>query len=164
MRIDVDDKFIMRALAVNGCGMSERDSQLIDIKDVIGKFTKETVLESIGYYLELSARGEYDTIDGAYELTDVATVPDTYCIVPGVKIYEVLHCDDGSYRMFPMEVKTIVEHGAINMRNNEPQVWNIYAENEYCKGYFSFYDLNERYFTDFKKALAKIKELEQDEK
>ena len=66
----------------------------------------------------------------------------------GTTIYELCKCDDGIYRIFPMVVKNVSPYGSCNFLDKKgiPVVWNLYAESDCTKGYYSFYTYGTMWF------------------
>lgn len=70
-------------------------------------------------------------------------------------------CDD-VYRIFPMVVQQVVEHGSIRwVKEKEPTVWNIYATSYYTDMYKSFYDIGKTVFLTQAEAEKHLRELEE---
>lgn len=64
-------------------------------------------------------------------------------------IYEVCECDDKVVRMFEMTIKAIRPYGAVRwIKDKEPTIWHIYAEDRYCDFYGSMYNYKKDWFTD----------------
>lgn len=79
----------------------------------------------------------------------------------GDTVWELYKCDDDKYRIFPMTVCRIVTFGSPRLlKDNEIEVWNIYAESDCCKMYKSFYDIGKTVFLTRKEAEAALKECE----
>lgn len=75
-------------------------------------------------------------------------------------VWELVKCDDETWRIFPMVVKFIAPYGSIRqVKGEEPTIWNIYAESDYTYMYKSFYDAGKTLFfteEDAKAALSEI--------
>lgn len=79
----------------------------------------------------------------------------------GDTVWELCKCDDDKYHIFPMTVCRIVTFGSPRLlKDNEIEVWNIYAESDYCKMYKSFYDIGKTVFLTREEAEAVLKECE----
>lgn len=65
-------------------------------------------------------------------------------------IYSIEKCNEGIYEYFPYIIKSVSPYGSVHM-----DVWNIYAEDDYCKTYKSFYELGKT-FTFSKEEADKI--------
>ena len=79
----------------------------------------------------------------------------------GDTVWELCKCDDDKYRIFPMTVCRIVTFGLPRLlKDNEIEVWNIYAESDYCKMYKSFYDIGKTVFFTHEEAEVVLKECE----
>lgn len=74
-------------------------------------------------------------------------------------VYELVQCDDGVWRIFPMVVKAVRPFGSIRqIKGKEPQLWNIYAESDSTKMYKNFYEEGKSWFVDMSEALAALEE------
>lgn len=76
-------------------------------------------------------------------------------------VWELRECDDGVFRIFPMEVKVVATFGELLRTSSRCCVWNIYAESYYTKMYKSFYDIGTSVFLTEEAAKAKLKEMEE---
>ena len=76
-------------------------------------------------------------------------------------VWELCKCDDGVFRIFPMEVKVVIPYGELRYTSRSYSMWNIYAESDYTKMYKSFYDIGTSVFLTKEEAEAKLKELEE---
>ena len=76
-------------------------------------------------------------------------------------VWELCECDDGVFRIFPMEVKVVIPYGELRYTSRSYSMWNIYAESDYTKMYKSFYDIGTSVFLTKEEAEAKLKELEE---
>ena len=75
-------------------------------------------------------------------------------------VWELCECDDGVFRIFPMEVKVVAAFGELLRTSSRCCVWNIYAESDYTKMYKSFYDIGTSVFLTREEAESKLKERE----
>lgn len=74
-------------------------------------------------------------------------------------VWELVLCDDDEWRIFPMVVKSVAPYGSVRwVKDKEPTVWNIYAENEerYTKMYKNFYDAGKTLFFTEEEAKAAL--------
>lgn len=76
-------------------------------------------------------------------------------------VWELCECDDGVFRIFPMEVKVVAAFGELLRTSSRCCVWNIYAESDYTKMYKSFYDIGTSVFLTREEAEVKLKEIEE---
>lgn len=76
-------------------------------------------------------------------------------------VWELCECDDGVFRIFPMEVKVVAAFGELLRISSRCCVWNIYAESDYTKMYKSFYDIGTSVFLTREEAEVKLKEIEE---
>lgn len=76
-------------------------------------------------------------------------------------VWELCECDDGIFRIFPMEVKVVAAFGELLRTSSRCCVWNIYAESDYTKMYKSFYDIGTSVFLTEEAAKAKLAEIEE---
>lgn len=80
----------------------------------------------------------------------------------GDTVWELCKCADDVYRIFPMVVQQVVEHGSIRWaKEKEPTVWNIYATSYYTDMYKSFYDIGKTVFLTQAEAEKHLRELEE---
>ena len=113
--------------------------------------TEETCAE---YQKVLDKLAHYEDLEEAKRLVELP------CKV-GDTVWELCKCDDDKYRIFPMTVCSIVTFGLPRfLKGNEIEVWNIYAESDYCKMYKSFYDIGQTVFLTHEEAEAALKERE----
>lgn len=76
---------------------------------------------------------------------------------PGDTVYELCKFDDGIYRIFSMQIKTVVAYGTPRLdKKGVPTVWNIYAESDYTYMYKSFYDIGKTVFLTEQEALEAL--------
>lgn len=75
----------------------------------------------------------------------------------GDTVWELCKCDDGVYRIFPMNVAQVVPFGSVRwVKGKKPTLWNIYAVSDYTDMYKNFYDFGRTVFLteeDAKQAL-----------
>lgn len=76
-------------------------------------------------------------------------------------VWELCKCDDGVFRIFPMEVKVFIPYGELRYASRSYSMWNIYAESDYTKMYKSFYDIGTSLFLTQEEAEAKLAEMEE---
>ena len=69
-------------------------------------------------------------------------------------IYNIERDNEGVYEYFPYIIKSVSPYGSVHM-----DVWNIYAEDDYCKVYKSFYELGRTFTFDEIEADKICKEL-----
>ena len=76
-------------------------------------------------------------------------------------VYKLCECNDGTYKISPMEVGDVCPYGSPR-RNKEGkcEVWNIYATSDYTYLYASFYDIGKTVFLTREKAEKALKEME----
>lgn len=74
----------------------------------------------------------------------------------GNKLYDVVFCDDGKYRIFEMKICNINPFGGVR----KGKVWNVYLEDDYTKAYRSFYDFGKTVFLTKEAAEKALKEME----
>lgn len=113
--------------------------------------TEETCAE---YQKVLDKLAHYEDLEEAKRLVELP------CKV-GDTVWELCKCYDDKYRIFPMTVCRIVTFGSPRLlKDNEIEVWNIYAESDYCKMYKSFYDIGKTVFLTREEAEVVLKERE----
>ena len=68
--------------------------------------------------------------------------------------------NNGVYEYYPYIIKSVSPYGSCNsIVDGIPKVWNIYAEDNYCKTYKSFYELGRTFTFDEIEADKICKEL-----
>lgn len=105
----------------------------------------ELLIEKLGKYEDLEEQGR------------LLRLP----VKKGDIVWELCECDDGVFRIFPMEVKVVIPYGELRYTSRSYSMWNIYAESDYTKMYKSFYDIGTSVFLTKEEAEAKLKELEE---
>nr|DAQ49819.1 MAG TPA: hypothetical protein [Caudoviricetes sp.] len=105
---------------------------------------KGLLLEALGKYEDLEEQGR------------LLRLP----VKKGDIVWELCECDDGVFRIFPMEVKVVAAFGELLRTSSRCCTWNIYAESDYTKMYKSFYDIGTSVFLTEEKAREKLKEME----
>lgn len=118
-------------------------------------FTLDMDYETYKEYRKvLNKLAHYEDMEEANRLVELP------CKV-GDTVWELCKCDDDKYRIFPMTVCRIVTFGSPRvLKDNEIEVWNIYAESDYCKMYKSFYDIGRTVFLTREEAEVVLKECE----
>lgn len=102
------------------------------------------------FYEVASALEEYEDLEEDGKLLKLPCKP-------GDTVYELCKCDDGIYRIFSMQIKTVVAYGTPRLdKKGVPTVWNIYAESDYTYMYKSFYDIGKTVFLTEKEALEAL--------
>ncbi len=105
----------------------------------------ELLIEKLGKYEDLEEQGR------------LLRLP----VKKGDIVWELCECDDGVFRIFPMEVKVVIPYGELRYTSRSYSMWNIYAESDYTKMYKSLYDIGTTVFLTKEEAEAKLKELEE---
>ncbi len=75
----------------------------------------------------------------------------------GDTVWELCKCDNGIYRIFPMEVKQVVPYGSVRwIKGKEPTTWNIYTTSDYTDMYKNFYDFGKTVFLTHEEAKSAL--------
>lgn len=77
----------------------------------------------------------------------------------GDTVYHLCTLKSGDTEMIEMKVGCIEPCGAIRNHKEICEVWNVYAEADYTKGYFKFFDFGKTVFPTREEAEAALKEL-----
>lgn len=81
----------------------------------------------------------------------------------GDTVWELAQCDDGTWQIFPMIVKSVCPYGSVRwIKGKEPVVWNIYAESDSTYMYKSFYDVDKTLFFTEDDAKQALKEYQKE--
>lgn len=78
----------------------------------------------------------------------------------GDTVYHLCTFENGETEIIGMKVGCIEPYGAVRNNRGKHEVWNVYAETEYTKGYFRFWDFGKIVFTtrmEAKSVLEKYK-------
>ena len=74
-------------------------------------------------------------------------------------VYHLCAFSSGESEIIEMKVCCVEPCGAIRNHKGVCEVWNVYAETDYTKGYFKFFDFGKTVFltrTDAERALAEM--------
>lgn len=96
--------------------------------------------------------GEYEDLEEQGKLLKLA------CSV-GDTVYHVCTLKNGESEIIEMKVGCVEPCGAIRQHKGICEVWNVYAETDYTKAYFKFFDFGKTVFTTREEAEAALKEL-----
>lgn len=77
----------------------------------------------------------------------------------GDTIFHLCRMDNNAYEIIEMKVGCVEPCGAIRKHKGVAEIWNVYAEADYTKGYFKFFDFGREFFLLRKEAEAALKEL-----
>lgn len=77
----------------------------------------------------------------------------------GDTVYHLCTLKSGDTEMIEMKVGCIEPCGAIRNHKGICEVWNVYAEADYTKGYFKFFDFGKTVFPTREEAADALKEL-----
>lgn len=77
----------------------------------------------------------------------------------GDTVYHLCTLKSGDTEMIEMKVGCVEPCGAIRNHKGICEVWNVYAEADYTKGYFNFFDFGKTVFPTREEAAAALKEL-----
>ena len=79
----------------------------------------------------------------------------------GDMIYHICTFSDGKSEIIEMKVGCVEPCGAIRNHKRTCEVWNMYAETDYTKAYFKFFDFGKTVFLTREEAEVALKELEE---
>lgn len=80
------------------------------------------------------------------------------CAVGDV-VYHLCTLKSGETEMIEMKVGCVEPCGSIRLHKGIYEVWNVYAETDYTKAYFKFFDFGKTVFLTREEAEAALKEL-----
>ncbi len=95
---------------------------------------------------------EYEDLEGKSRLLKLP------CAV-GDTVYHLCAFSSGESEIIEMKVCCVEPCGAIRNHKGVCEVWNAYAETDYTKGYFKFFDFGKTVFltrTEAERALAEM--------
>lgn len=95
---------------------------------------------------------EYEDLEGQRRLLKLP------CAV-GDTVYHLCTFENGESEIIEMKVGCVDPFGAIRQHRGDYEVWNVYAETDYTKGYFKFSDFGETVFLTHEEAEAALKEI-----
>ena len=78
----------------------------------------------------------------------------------GDTIYHVCIPKNDEPQIIEMKVGCVEPYGAVRNYKGTCEVWNIYAETDYTKAYFKFFDFEKTVFLTREEAEAALEELE----
>lgn len=78
----------------------------------------------------------------------------------GDTVYHLCTLKNGESEIIEMTVGCVEPCGAIRNHKGICEIWNVYAETDYAKGYLKFFDFEKTVFLTREEAEAALKELE----
>lgn len=78
----------------------------------------------------------------------------------GDTVYHLCTFENGESEIIEMKVVCVEPCGAIRQHKGVCEIWNVYAETDYTKAYFKFFDFGKTVFLTREEAEAALKELE----
>ena len=78
----------------------------------------------------------------------------------GDTVYHICTFKYGETEIIETKVVCVEPFGAIRNRKGVCEIWNVYAETDYTKEYFKFFDFGKTVFLTREEAEAALKELE----
>lgn len=81
-------------------------------------------------------------------------------VAVGDMVYHLCAFSSGESEIIEMKVCCVEPCGAIRNRKGVCEVWNVYAETDYTKGYFKFFDFGKTVFLTRTEAERALEEME----
>lgn len=78
----------------------------------------------------------------------------------GDTVHHLCTFKNGESEIIEMKVECVEPCGAIRQHKGVCEIWNVYAETDYTKAYFKFFDFGKTVFLAREEAEAALKELE----
>jgi len=78
----------------------------------------------------------------------------------GDTVHHLCTFKNGESEIIEMKVECVEPCGAIRQHKGVCEIWNVYAETDYTKAYFKFFDFGKTVFLTKEEAEAALKELE----
>ncbi len=78
----------------------------------------------------------------------------------GDTVHHLCTFKNGESEIIEMKVECVEPCGAIRQHKGVCEIWNVYAETDYTKAYFKFFDFGKTVFLTREEAEAALKELE----
>lgn len=75
----------------------------------------------------------------------------------GDTVYHICTLKNGESEIIEMKVGCLEPFGAIRNHKGGCEVWNVYAETDYTKAYFRFFDFGKTVFLTYESAEAALK-------
>lgn len=110
-----------------------------------GEFEATACIEKLAEYEDLEEQGK------------LLKLP---CAV-GDMVYHICTFSDGKSEKIEMKVGCVEPCGAIRNHKGTCEVWNVYAETDYTKAYFKFFDFGKTVFLTIEEAEATLKKLKE---
>lgn len=99
-----------------------------------------------------------DKLDEYEDLEEQGKLLTLPCAV-GDTVYHICTFKGGETEIIEMRVGCVEPCGAIRNHKGVCEVWNVYAETDYTKEYFKFFDFGKTVFLTREAAEAALKEL-----
>ena len=115
----------------------------LECNDMVKKAMKD-VLKKLAEYEDLEQQGK------------LLKLP---CAV-GDTVHHLCTFKNGESEIIEMKVECVEPCGAIRQHKGVCEIWNVYAETDYTKAYFKFFDFGKTVFLTREEAEAALKELE----
>ncbi len=77
----------------------------------------------------------------------------------GDTIYHLCRMDNGTHEIIEMKVCCVEPCGGIRKHKEVSEIWNVYAETDYTKEYFKFFDFGREVFLSREEAESALKKL-----
>lgn len=106
----------------------------------------------------LIERVENNQLKKYEDLEKQGKLPKLPCAV-GDTAYHLCTLKNGESEIIEMKVVCVEPFGAIRQHKGICEVWNVYAETDYTKAYFKFFDFGKTVFLAREEAEAALKEL-----
>ena len=103
-------------------------------------------------YSAISKCAEYEDLEEQGKLLKLP------CAV-GDTIYHLCILKNEEPLIIKMKVGCVESYGAIRNHKGVREIWNVYAETDYTKGYFKFFDFGKTIFLTREEAEAALKKL-----
>ncbi len=80
----------------------------------------------------------------------------------GDTVHHLCTFKNGESEIIEMKVECVEPCGAIRQHKGVCEIWNVYAETDYTKAYFKFFDFGKTVFLTKEEAETTLKELERE--
>lgn len=144
--------------------LTERTTDGILVKEDYGENVLKTLYQCYGAepmphyancdegYCAMEKLAEYEDLEEQGKLLKLP------CVV-GDTVYHLCTPGNGESEIIEMKVGCVEPCGAIRQHKGVCEIWNVYAETDYTKAYFKFFDFGKTVFLTKEAAEAALKEM-----
>ena len=144
--------------------LTERTTDGILVKEDYGEDVLKTLYQCYGAermphyancdegYCAMEKLAEYEDLEEQGKLLKLP-------VAVGDTVYHICALKNGESEIIEMKVGCVEPCGAIRQHKGVYEIWNVYAETDYTKAYFKFFDFSKTVFLTKEATEAALKEM-----